>query len=241
MKKVEYKAELFQTLSEVAKIIPTLCIKKEATQVVLRAKDVGETKLIEVKAPLEYLKFEDFQDDTMNFWSFTEFYNLFGMFENPIIKSDGQDLHVKTETSKFKYRLASGDMTMMYTFEEDDYDNPDFDCNTNLTVDDMKSLNSIASGISSDELVFTTNSKENKIDLLFQSSVHDNTFNHDVSAEYSFTEGAEDYSITISSDDLKKLPIKEYSVELSYDGVIKFSYISDENIVTTISLSDIAE
>lgn len=228
--KVKYDNKVLSLLKNLSEINKKITIEKseDGNSIMIHSRNPSNSVAYNFKAPINTFNFEG---DTISFFAYNEFYQLFSVHDEPSIHQTVNTLEIKKDRAKLKYFLAEKDALKIE--EEHDYIKfRNSKASFILSSEKLKKFKTMVNLIKGEDLKFTV--KDNKLLInLFYEENHP-SYEEEFDLEESVSD---DFTLNVTADIIKFIPENDYKIDLNPDGIIKFGYINDNKIELDLFVS----
>lgn len=231
---VTYNKDTLTLIRKLSEINTELTIEKseDGKLVHIIARTPSRSLAYEFDAPIDMFNFEG---DSITFFDFKEFYTLFSVNDDPVLKHDTYKFEIVKNRAKLVYFLGEREAT-----DEDEYEEvvefESSDASFKLTADTMKKFKTMISLTKAEDLILEVEGDKVLIKLYYQESqpTYEESFDLDEPAK-------KDFKFIVDTEIIKLSPENDYIVDLNADGVVRMKYLNDKNIDLNIFISEIEE
>jgi len=230
--KINYNKKTLGLINQLMGVTRQLTIEKTENkkQIKIITKNASDSVAYNLFAPVEDFQFEG---EDISFYDFSEFHNLFSVYESPELFQSEDKFLIQKGKSKTKYNFADKEAL------DNEYDYIAFNeahAEFALSSDDFKSLQKMSKLIHSEFLKLNVTSNQITVQLFADPTqpTHEETF------ELKNNVG-KDWEIVVSKDILDVAPDNDYIIQLRTEGIIKFIYNTEQPISLELYVTELED
>jgi hypothetical protein len=228
---VKYDNEILTLLRKLSDINIELTIEKseDEKEILITARTPSRSIAYEFKAPIDTFNFEG---DDITFFDYKEFFTLFSVNDDPVIKQTENTFEIIKDRSKLTYFLAEKEAT-----EGSEYDEyVEFDeshASFKLSAEKIKKFKTMIGLTNAEDLTFKVSGNKILTTLFYE--VNQPTYEE----EFDLIEPAtKDFEFIVDTEIIKLAPENDYIIYLNAHGVIKLEYINDNDIELNLFIAE---
>jgi len=230
--KVKYNKGTLGLINQLMGVTRQLTIEKteDEKQIKIITKNASDSVAYNLFAPADDFNFEG---KDISFYDYSEFHNLFSVYEEPELFQNEDKFLIQKGKSKTKYNFADKEAL------DNEYDYIAFNevhAEFKLSADDFKTLQKMSKLIQSEYVKFVVEGNQVTIQLFGdpKQPTHEETFEID-------NKIGEDFNFTISKDILNVAPENDYTLQLRNEGLIKFVYNTEKELSLDLYVSEVED
>lgn len=227
--KVPYKSETIDLLNELSsKISSSLILTKDNDRLKVNRTNPAETISFFFSSPVDDF---NFNDEELAFYNFPEFYQLFSVFTDPIIKQNNDLLIISKDKAKIKYKIS--DPEVIAEGPKGFNIKADLSCKFKLTVEDLRNLRKMIGLVSAEKATIIRNS-DSELSIILGNETHENSY------EKTFeVESNDEFDFDIPSELFSVIPDGNYSIELYSEGIVVLNLITENEVSLQILTTEL--
>jgi len=233
MSKIDYNPATLSLVNELSIVNPSMIMKKEDGEVTIKSSSADRAVAYIFTAPEDHFGFEG---EECAFYNYSEFYKLFSVMDQPVIKQNGPDLVMSKERSKMKYRLSKSE-TIPQNFGAVDFEDPDAEIY--LTAEYLKKLYTFVSNgmLNANRLKLKGEGKE--LTLTLENSKSPNSFSEVIELENAVDE---EFEFTISTSIFQNLPSNlDFTFSIKEEGIVEFKLATETGVSLVLYTAELIE
>jgi hypothetical protein len=234
--KVTYDSDALALIRKLTDIRKEFTIEKseDKKSITITARTPSRSVAYDFKAPIDMFNFEG---DNITYFDFKEFYTLFSVNDDPILKQGVNKFEIIKDRAKLVYYLGEKEATEDSDDEYEEY--VAFDeshASFTMTAETMKKLKNMISLTKAEDLIFKVKDDKILIKLYYGENqpTYEEIFDLDGPA-------VEDFQFIVDTEIIKLSPENDYVVDLNSAGVVRLKYMNDKNIELNLYISEIEE
>lgn len=235
MKQINFDVNTVELIRKMTNINASILVQANAdtNQIEIKGTDPSSSVGYIFKAPKSHL---DFNGKEIGFLDFNEFYQLLKSIEDVTIGQDDglYDLTLQGSRAKIQYRLTNSEV-LPKPFNEIDFGDSDVDLV--LTEGDLKQIVKMTSLVNAEFIKLTSNDK-GEFQLCLFNKNSSNTFELNLEVDKSTNKN---FELILPRESVLMLPIYEYKVSMSSQGIVKFEMETGTDATVEIYTAEVAD
>jgi hypothetical protein len=224
--------EIINSLTPINQSIVFEADEDDEEKISVKASDSNRSIAYIFTAPKEAF---EFTGDDCSFYNYTEFYNLFSLFEDPVLEQDDVDITINEGKQKLNYRLTDREL-IKKTFNKIKFE--DADTTFTMDADLVKKIKSLSAKTATNAERVKFMVEDEQLTYVLYNPKHHITFEDTFDVDNT---SGEDFVIEVAKTIFDKIPLASYKVEMKEEGLIRFSMIREDEITVDIFTADMED
>lgn len=219
MEKLKYNKNTLDIIKSLSSLSKSLIFEKnsEGDKILINSGDISAMIVYQLEAPLDHFSF---LGDSCAFYEYPDFHDLMTIIDKCDIYQNSDVLNLVSGNTKIKY-LTSDPELIETRFEGIDLG--EIAASFILSFDDLKKINKLKSSIKANSIKIDI--IKNKLKFTFFNKNSENTcedvFNNNI-------DNLDEYSFIFTTEIFDKIPLANYSFDISEEGIIMLKMLSDD-------------